>query len=349
MWSGGPSVRDHHGKESMRRSPLHRSRLVGLTSGGLLVALVACLVGGPGCRRFRRPASLTDKVIHAAETGDLVMVALAVPHAEHASEKFFRSLLDYSPEVVLRKDGEGATLLHWAVKGSNEAMASTLLRMKADVNARNSAGETPLHVASHASALVVSRLIDAGADVGARDNSGRTPLHTVLAAAPIAALLARHADASLRDNEGKTPLHHVLLEKAALLLLDGGADVNAADNGGRTPLHLAVIRNRRGLAELLVSKGANVNARDKTGQTPLHCADRWHQFDLAVFLREHGASGKILDNDGRRAPYAEPIMVCTCNAFELKDSSRTAVGSRYVRLGESCGPDLCTQPNAFLR
>jgi ankyrin repeat protein len=320
-------------------------RLVGL----VVLALAAWLLGGPLYRRLTRPKHLTDEVIHAAQTGDLVTVALAAPRNDQASKAFFQALLSYSPDILLRKDGKGYTLLHWAVTGCNEETAMTLIAMKAEIGARDNAGQTPLHLASHASARFVGRLIEAGADVGARDNEGRTPLHTVLAPNPIAALLEHGADANVRDNDGKTPLHYVLFDKPAILLLHKKADVNAADNKGLTPLHMAVIHNRQDLAQLLLSEGADVNLRDKAGKTPLHHATRWNQYDLAILLREHGANGKIPDNDGQLATYAQPIMVCTCNTSKLIGGAESYVGSHYVRVGEQCGKDRCEPTNAFLR
>jgi ankyrin repeat protein len=52
-----------------------------------------------------------------------------------------------------------------------------LVRLGADVNARDAAGAAPLHIAvSNGSVLMVKRLIDQGADVNLPDGAGSTPL-----------------------------------------------------------------------------------------------------------------------------------------------------------------------------
>jgi ankyrin repeat protein len=68
-----------------------------------------------------------------------------------------------------------------------------LLDNKADVNAKDSTGKTPLHVAAaFGSTEIVQLLIDGKADVNARDIDGRTPLGAVENYIKTIDLLRRH-------------------------------------------------------------------------------------------------------------------------------------------------------------
>ena len=52
------------------------------------------------------------------------------------------------------------------------------LNLKAEVNAKDGNGQTPLHVAARNNSLEVAELlISSGAEVNAKDNRGETPLH----------------------------------------------------------------------------------------------------------------------------------------------------------------------------
>ena len=70
----------------------------------------------------------------------------------------------------------GMTALHWAASYGHAAVVDILLRVVADVEARDAYGCTPLHwAAQYGHAAVVERLIRAGADIEARDAQGRSP------------------------------------------------------------------------------------------------------------------------------------------------------------------------------
>ena len=135
------------------------------------------------------------------------------------------------------------------------------------------------------SAALVDALLDAGADVNARDSAGTTPLRAsidfrrregFLTDLPVR-LLALGADPNFRDGRGRTPLHAAAAsEDPAIVraLLEAGADPHALTDDGTSPLHAAAISGRRDVVNLLISAGADPNGLTDDSRTPLHHAIR---------------------------------------------------------------------------
>jgi ankyrin repeat protein len=88
-------------------------------------------------------------------------------------------------ELLLARGGEvntparnafKVTALHAALAGPEPGIAALLVAAGADVNARQQAGNTPLHETAHAGLVEMARLLlEHGADASAKDDDGRTP------------------------------------------------------------------------------------------------------------------------------------------------------------------------------
>jgi len=199
------------------------------------------------------------------------------------------------PSIQLR--GKLCMLIHKAADQHNPDFVSLLLTNGADVNAKDSCGQTPLCYAYEYE--VAQLLLNHGADVNSKDHIGRTPLYGV-SEGVAQLLLDLGADVNVRDDGGDTPLHHAGSGYVAQLLLDRKADIHAKNNEGRTPLHLkARYSAYEDVVQLLLDRKADIHAKDNEGGTPLHLAAKYASHGTAKILLRHGADCTAIDNKGR--------------------------------------------------
>jgi ankyrin repeat protein len=126
----------------------------------------------------------------------------------------------FFPDDIRRQVYAGDTALHVAAAAYEKRILQSLIKMGADVRARNRRGAEPLHSAAvgspgtprwkpGAQIAAIAYLIEAGADPNAGDKSGVTPLHRAVrtrCAAACRALLERGADARQKNNSGSIPM-----------------------------------------------------------------------------------------------------------------------------------------------
>ena len=181
-----------------------------------------------------------------------------------------------------------------------------------EVDERNGAGDTPLHLAvSEWESDVAAMLLEAGADPNWRNLQGLSPLHLVAAdlradTVLAALLLASGADPNVLDNGGGTPLHRAVTHPdpvIAKLLLRAGAELEARDSQGQTPLQWAMNAWRANgpAIEALLDAGADVRVRDQNGESPLHRAVELQDRRLVARLLELGADPNAAGLGGRTA------------------------------------------------
>jgi ankyrin repeat protein len=200
--------------------------------------------------------------------------------AESGNVEEVDRLLDAGADVDAR-DSQGETLLFYAVFSGSKETVESLIAHGADTNATDREGLTPLHAAAYLSRReIVDLLIRKGAKVNARSKDGATPVHRAI---------ERFAGARSGHRALTSEAESASMMIVVKLLLAGGADVNAADASGVTPLILAASSGQNDLVELLLVHGAAVNAKDYEGAGALYVATVMDQPEIAELLIAHGA------------------------------------------------------------
>ena len=121
-------------------------------------------------------------------------------------------LLQYGADVNARNNAGESVIFHHMKNGPTTS-AQFLLTQVESINERDEIGRTMLHHAvidgDNGWVPAARALVKLGADLEARDNQGRTPLYQAAGSlffGGVQALLKYGADVNARDNEGRTPL-----------------------------------------------------------------------------------------------------------------------------------------------
>ncbi|MGV8125000.1 MAG: ankyrin repeat domain-containing protein [Candidatus Xenobiia bacterium LiM19] len=191
--------------------------------------------------------------------------------------------------------------MHHAAECDRLDLAELFISRKAEVNAKSTLFETPLHLAAEKGNLkIVELLISRGAEIDPKDHNGMTPIHrTSLRRKEMWARSTRHEGydwtGSRSDNLG---VFELLVQKKA--------DILAITNSGETLIHLAAKGVFTLAIEFLLSRGLDINARDTRGNTPLHSISLETEHERAIadsgivaFLIEQGADLHARNLEGK--------------------------------------------------
>ena len=184
-------------------------------------------------------------------------------------EDLVEDLIVKYPQHVDSIGGYYVTPLVAALAGRHFQVAKLLHHDGTDIDVRGSNGRTPLFPAArHGDLEMVQVLLDYKANVNAQNNSGWTPIHDVSAGSStilnnfrqsrpdVTRVLLEHgADVNaVNVNYGKTPLHIAVVNlriDVVRVLLEHGADVDARDNEGKTAFQSLSANRHHEIMELL--------------------------------------------------------------------------------------------------
>ena len=180
----------------------------------------------------------------------------------------------------------------------------------ADVNLKNSNGETPVWVAAQNGHEDTVRFLitDAGASPNQPDIDGCTPINIAATAGHGAVLrfLAQQdgADVNQADNHGDTPLYGAAQngheEIVRHLIANHAAEPNQANEYGITPLWTAARKGHEAVVRILVDEGnADVNLANADGVTPLSRAVwKCHEGVVRFLVTEAHADATLANTNG---------------------------------------------------
>ena len=192
------------------------------------------------CMRFKDAAPVRSLIAVGSDVNALNFDGfspLFYAQSPEVAQELFRANAD--PSIVVK----GQTPLHRAVSGDIVDILianGCILNDKPDANPFSKtklSTFTPLHSAASRSADVVLRLIHHKADVNARESSGKTPLHFAVDVDVAESLLSAKADINALDAHGFTALHYARSPVLARWFLRQGLRADAEHSGeGSSPI-----------------------------------------------------------------------------------------------------------------
>jgi len=192
-----------------------------------------------------------------------------------------------------------------AITGNNISVLINILNYGIDVNVKNEADMSALHLAIEYDKYTITKLL---LEFGANPNitSMRFPIlidYTNYRDKQMVKLLLQHgADPNINTEMGLTSLHfacHDNYVEIVEVLLKYSANPNIQADSGNTPLIFATDQFNPSviIVQLLLEYRADPNIQDKSGNTPLFYAANNNNIKIVDLLLQNGSNPNIQNND----------------------------------------------------
>ncbi len=199
-----------------------------------------------------------------------------------------------------------------------------LIKKGANINNKDSSGNTPLHYAVESANFdIVKYLIEKGAKVDNKNAWGITPLEYAIKTSNldiIKYLVEKGANVNNKNAFGETVFYYAVQEanlEIIKYLTEKGANINEKNKDGFPFLTIALKNKKIDLVKCLVENGIDINISDKYDRTPLHFAiiNKSDEIDLDLIKYLIG-KGAIINKKGNEGKSVLMIAI-EKNFFDL--------------------------------
>jgi len=279
-----------------------------------------------------------NTILHVAvENGSLDMVKYLVDEA-HANS------------TAVNKIQSNNTPLHIAAEnGHLDVLKYLVTEKKADVDARNEAGETAIFLAAEKPHIDVVKYMaeEAKANLTVTDDKNENILFVSARVGDLQVpkylleTIKVDLDINWKDALGYTLAHTAArFNKLECLkyFVERGADIEIDNEAGWTPLHEAASGGHMEVVEYLLKNGANATSKNKFGRTPFHVAS---DKKVKKYLRE------AVPRRDRRNVLSKPFF--PASAMSISSADKTQISESFAnRLHVIEGkPVGNVEPNTF--
>jgi len=240
-----------------------------------------------------KPSEASPAIVLAARSGDAAAIkaALAVGGKEG---------VDAQERMSQR------TALHFAAENGNAEIVMMLIEAKANPNAQDRTGKTPVTVAAERSqAAALKALLAAKGDPNIRDQVQGSPLlwaSGLGSPETVGMLLAAGANPNVQDVNGMTPLMWaagVGKPETVKMLLEKGADAKATDKlTGESALMRALRTGKPETVKIIMAANPDITTKNSLGMTPFLVACAYGDLDKITMLIDAGADKTAKDSRG---------------------------------------------------
>ncbi len=250
----------------------------------LSIFLVTLLLFSPTAIEARsKPRKISKAEVAAAESAEAMQNALNAELIEAVERNQMVECLNRigrgaNPNI---KDSDDTPLLLIAIRQKQHKIMKTLLESGADCTATDASGIFPLAqvILNGSDGSLPEILLTPGIEINQKDGAGRTALHMAAERnqkVAIELLISHGAFVDVKDNRGRTALMYSCKSGAAdacKALLKAQADLNAQDEDGQTVLMFTVQSEQPELVSFLINQGAAIDTMDDFGATALKIAE----------------------------------------------------------------------------
>ncbi|KAL0214443.1 hypothetical protein P9112_006627 [Eukaryota sp. TZLM1-RC] len=255
-------------------------------------------------------------------------------------------------------DGDLTSPLHLAIKVRHDGIVQTLLQSKASTLARDSFGNTPLHLAcSNGYSEAVPWIVQFGNKelINSKNNRGEFPLFLACKEGFIGIveyLTNSNADCLLKNMDGLTAgfvavlngrnqvlsylIKHELIDVNDKYLTGlnqesnyQSFEVNSGLVKGDTLLHAAIRQGFVETVQALIDHKADLCSTNRRGSTPLHVAVELKKYELIRLLLCNGANQFVVDKD-HDIPLTIATKMSDLDAMDLLLESSVKPPKKYL-------------------